>query len=140
MNDRKSDVDHDIFISRDRTGRDAQPPSEHGSNSDLLSFRGLRRGLYIFIFTVFVTLSVFLALGSLARSSVFWAYPLHHRGQAKIHLALSHSCDDRPAVLANPRIHSYVFVCLPQLISKVKDRSCPLSVAELHTFFMHHVE
>jgi hypothetical protein len=111
--------------------------SEHGNGFGLLSLRRPRWRLYVFISTVIVALSAFLPL---ARSSALWGYPLHHRGQTKIHLALIDSRDDRPAVFANPRIHSYVLVGLSQLISKVKDRSRPLSVPEVQTVFMHHVD
>jgi hypothetical protein len=31
-------------------------------------------------------------------------------------------------------------VYLAQLVSEVEDRSCPLSVAEVHAVFMHHIE
>ena len=99
--------------------------------------------MYIFVTTFVVALSVFFAFASgiLARSSsALRGNPLHHRGQTEIHLALMHSRDDRPAVFANSRVHSYVFVCLSQLISKMKDRSCPFSVAKVLAVFVHHVE
>ena len=97
--------------------------------------------MYVFIPTFIVALSAFLALAVLARSSSgLWGNPLHHRRQTEVHFAVVYGCDDRPAMFANSCVHSYVLVYLAQLISEVKYRSCPLSVAEVHAVFVHHVE
>jgi|SRR5712671_2687874 len=116
------------------------PPLELTSGFWLLRFGGSRRRLCVFVSTFIVGLRAFLALGVLSRGNNPWGHPLYHGGQTKVHLALVHSIDDRPAMFANPRIHPDVLVYLSQLMSQIQNRGGPLSVPEVHAVFMHHVE